>query len=206
MLPEKCRGLSSSVPGDPDLQIVVGADPDLHSTALVAVFWSLSRGFLGIQGAEVLRVPPCDKGRSAVRRMVGVLCSAADAWGSPDALAVESQQVYRGKAYRADDLLCLAHVSGAILGTLAGNTTHVYLPTPADWKGQVSKAIHHARVLSRLDIAYDMKGTGGGRYGVPRMGWGDFKPADYMHLVDALGLAIYAGERLSASARVRPGQ
>ncbi len=81
--------------------------------------------------------------------------------GAPfDLLVLEWPQIYRekkqtkrdafGNARRTDpnDLLWVAAVAGIVLTTV--HATDVLMQRPGDWKGQVPKSIHNARVIARL--------------------------------------------------------
>lgn len=67
-------------------------------------------------------------------------------------VTVESQQVYVGKAFRANDLVRLAHVGGAAaqLFVLLCPQADLKMPLPRDWKGEVPKDIHQSRILRKL--------------------------------------------------------
>lgn len=68
----------------------------------------------------------------------------------PDLLVHELMQVYETKRQKGDpaDLIELAGVSGAVVGTLDPRRAISYLPR--EWKGQIGKEVHHPRARSKL--------------------------------------------------------
>ncbi len=72
-------------------------------------------------------------------------------FGIPERLVIEWPQVYRlGGRAGADpnDLLGLAAVAGALCVRACDPVVNTY--KPAEWKGQVPKEVHHARILRFL--------------------------------------------------------
>lgn len=67
-----------------------------------------------------------------------------------DVLVLEVPQVYRAGQQKGDpdDLLQLAGVDGCVVGLVGADTVRAYLPR--EWKGQVPKEIHNARVMKEL--------------------------------------------------------
>jgi hypothetical protein len=63
---------------------------------------------------------------------------------------IEKPQVYQGALQKGDpnDLIDLAILVGAVYGQLLAD--HVLLPTPAQWKGQAPKPVHHERIRKRV--------------------------------------------------------
>lgn len=72
------------------------------------------------------------------------------AFGRADELVLEVPQVYHQRFQKGDqsDLIEVAGVAGALSSVLAADRHYGYLPR--QWKGQVPKEIHNARVLSKL--------------------------------------------------------
>jgi hypothetical protein len=68
----------------------------------------------------------------------------------PDVLVVEVPQVYSWRGQKGDqaDLIELAGVDGALVGTIEHKTGISYLPR--QWKGQVPKEVMNARVEAKL--------------------------------------------------------
>lgn len=108
-------------------------------------------------------------------------CSATLSGVDYDQLVIEWPQIYphaRGKGQDPNDLLCVAGVVGAILGETWRDAEYIKLVHPADWKGQVPKKIHNARVLQRLSAEE--------RTRLPDL------PASKLHnAIDAIGLGLW---------------
>lgn len=104
-----------------------------------------------------------------------------------DTLVVERPQAYSALKSKADpnDLITLALVAGAAIG--AHGWHHLRTPSPAEWKGQTPKEIHHPRILAalapaELEILELVKA-----------------PASLQHNVrDAVGLGLWAHGRRTA--------
>lgn len=97
---------------------------------------------------------------------------------------IERPQVYREAHWKGDpnDLIDVAIVVGALASQATGN---VVLVRPHDWKGNVPKTIHNARIKRALDPAErdTLKACGA--------------PAGLLHnVVDAVGLGLHALGRL----------
>lgn len=69
---------------------------------------------------------------------------------NPDTLVIEFPQVYATRYQKGnqDDILQLAGVVGALVHSIEAAVTILY--RPREWKGQVPKDIHNARVLASL--------------------------------------------------------
>ena len=184
--------------------LFIGADPDLHTSALAAVD---SDGH--VVALEVFRSKG-ETGREAVVEMAKIIAAFGNQVAFDDqVIAVESQEIYRGAGQKADtknpdDLLCLATVSGVLLGMLQGfhKTKIAYLPKPKEWKGDVPKAIHQARTCTKLEWGYKQFKD----HCVPT----DFpdntllhvldiiekiRQSDWKHVLDAIGLALWAKDK-----------
>ncbi len=68
----------------------------------------------------------------------------------PDKLVIEWPQVYTRAKSKGDpnDMLPVAAVAGIVIASLSADV--VLTPRPAEWKGQVPKDVHNARVMRRL--------------------------------------------------------
>lgn len=66
----------------------------------------------------------------------------------PLTVVVEHPQYYPRSKVDPNSLIKLAFTVGAAVRHF--DPTHVVTPTPREWKGQVPKEIHNARVLARL--------------------------------------------------------
>lgn len=122
---------------------ILAIDPSLSCTG-----WAL-----GVDGG-LLRcgVVPTRAGAPTNERMVAA--AAALSRYEPDLVVVEWPQIYQhGRAKKGarvdpNDMLLIAGVVGALLHAL--DAPAVLAPRPANWKGQVPKAIHNARVLAGM--------------------------------------------------------
>lgn len=122
------------------------------------------------------------------------------------ACAVEGQEIYRGmsKTRSPEDILKLGPISGAAISCLhlLWPATEIYMPQPKQWKGQVPKRAHQARILQACGMEYATAGGANG-YCFPTkghenvVGAADINQGDWKHVVDAIGLAMYARQRHS---------
>jgi hypothetical protein len=122
------------------------------------------------------------------------------------AVAVEAQEIYQfgtGRTANPKSIMYLATVAGMALAAHS-RAFHLFFPTPQAWKGSVPKIIHQARILSKCGWKYEKVGTLDNGYCYPvdvPIGLGDFKKTDWKHLVDAIGLALYAKEQYELAVR-----
>lgn len=162
---------------------VLGIDPDTQASGWV--LWQgeapLAYGLIRTSG-----------------RLRGYSCAAAQAEGTillkrflrmdpPDLVVVEAQQHYPGSPVNANDLISLAACAGALIGSVASELApegRILTPLPAEWKGQVPKAIHHKR------LAKDLEKLQGARFDGEPIPKGRFK-----EVADALGLALWGLRR-----------
>ena len=179
-----------------DAPIVLGIDPDTRHTAMVLA-----------SAAEVFQVyvirASSDTEESSTLRMIKCLAPAFEALArKADAIVVEGQQIYTGKsAASTDSILCLAQVAGALVAyaNLTFPDKIIWMPKPSQWKGNVPKLVHHARVLSHYGIDYETGNDFCYPSGCSRAaripGYGKTKKSDWKHLGDALGLALWGAVR-----------
>jgi hypothetical protein len=194
---------------DAPKDLILAFDPDTHHTGVAVVDTDGRPVFVG-----VCSVPAKFKGAEAVCEMVKVLRNIL--W--PEVLAerivagsvivaivVEGQEITysarSGKNPRS--LLPVAQIAGAALAVHAMIDRQLFLPYPAEWKGQVPKQIHQARICNKLGWAYELVGdkvTGYARpTGMPAMyvaGAAKLNPGDWKHVMDAIGLGMWAALKL----------
>lgn len=127
----------------------LAVDPGLTCTGWSR--WALRRGsapYLLCAGY----VPPVKaRGPAGWLEVASFLLERVAGWGV-DILVVETMQLYaRGKGGPgvADDLLELQGIAGAVAATF--RNADVYGVLPAEWKGQVPKAVTLARVEALLE-------------------------------------------------------
>lgn len=173
----------------------LGVDPDTRCTAFAVVE---DGKFIG---AWVARSPA-----GGIQLQLAALADIPLAFqvGSPwfARAAVERPHIAGRTHARPDDLLALslaAGGAGAVLQALGAiHPQGLFLPTPGAWKGQVPKHIQQARTCRRLGWEPEIRATGRGRYCVPHglaQGvWGvvDLRTSDWKHVMDAVGLALWA--------------
>jgi hypothetical protein len=94
-------------------------------------------------------------------------------------LVIEMPQVYRTGQARLKDVTELAFSAGAI----AARYENVIRYLPAEWKGQVPKNIHQARIMAALTQS-ERKILDG------------IKKKDLQHILDAIGLGLFHLGRL----------
>lgn len=176
----------------------IGIDPDLHH---VAVAWITvdDAGSLVLGDIHVIERKK-RKGETAFEAATGIipdalfLAAMTSGTGGVEAVAVEGQRQYPDSKVRPNDLIALAQVAGAATAfSRRTNTKNVrawlYMPLPQDWKGQVPKKIHQARVLRRVGLTPEGKAD----YCFPKEKVGLLaRVSDWKHASDAVGLALYA--------------
>ena len=192
---------------------VLGFDPDLHNAGLAII--EDARGprsvgpLLVVRLLHVVQVDKNLKGDQAVRAMVAalphrsphddrVIVRTVNGWDGFDYrhAIVEGQESYRGKGNGAstpDVLIRLAHVAGAAAREYAGT-----IVAPKVWKGSIPKEVKQARICSRLGWTYEVRAgwvepTGAGPAAFPHI-----KGKQWSHVVDAIGLALWKIEQLTA--------
>lgn len=187
------------------MMIAVGIDPDTKSTGIATV-QSYNGGFQILQ-VRLARA----KGRLAADRRVemaksllaSINCETLDIGYLPTAVAVEWMKL-RPREKRPNDIVNLNGIAGMCVAASALlYPEYLFTPIPQEWKGTVPKKIHQARILSRLHLMPDLtyqKGYGTGS--VP--GSADIPKSMRTHVIDALGLAVWALDPLGPvhSARI----
>lgn len=195
--------------------IFYGIDPDLHVPALACIERPAHVGGARLVWAGIAHRTPDDfRGAMALE---DAACAGADVRGAtgrakPTSLAVvacEMPKKYPGSKVRPQDLIHLAASAGIWAGYVAQQSSAkviaVEFPYAQDWKGSVPKYAHQARICKRMGWDYSLAGTlRSGRYCVPSISSlpdaaAAVKAADWKHVLDALGLALWAYDRTWAS-------
>ena len=135
---------------------VVSVDPGLrHCGVAIWKDGELAGALLSRNQEKKARGAVCWVGMaSEVYNDVTSVLSQPSFGGEIDALVIEYPQVYATRFQKGDqmDLIELAAVAGAVQAEFVGVNERVsYLPK--DWKGQVPKEIHNARVEAKLSDA-----------------------------------------------------
>lgn len=173
--------------------IVLGIDPDLHSTALAG--WDMKKRVVTFVG--VIRVSEKLKGREAAVAMCQELAKYPL---DDDVVVIEGQEIRYTARKGADpqDIVNLAVVAGGAASQAKGR---VLMPSPSQWKGSIPKAVHQARVLGKLGWPSETVGRSTRAYTRPTggfegvLGAKDLGKEDWKHVVDAIGLAMWGGAK-----------
>lgn len=185
----------------------LGIDPDTTDTAFA---WWEKDGPVSAHVAHVVRkkgVTGADiliHTAHEIRRAATYHRSSTLKW--PVVVAVEGQQIDGRKAKPAS-LFQLAQVAGMCISHVQERYQRddltLYIPTPTEWKGQVPKHAHQARLYDDLGWGYEVIG---GRKGSTQKGsyarpldppkeFNHIKAGQWKHVGDALALAKWAYEQ-----------
>lgn len=184
----------------------LGIDPDLHHTGVGVA--SRTEVF----EALTISAPRNLKGQDAVLIMAGLVGQTIEGFFARAYLrkrpithvAVEGQTIYRGKTKNPMDILRLGQVAGAcVAAALAVSPVYreliefAEIPEPRDWKGQVPKTIHQARVLRYYNQFGDLwkwETPDDKRQGVKvlKSPLGALPQNRWKHALDGIGLARWA--------------
>lgn len=198
------------------MNVAIGVDPDTTKTALAIV---------DLNGPSVLAVYVMrQKGkreRQASIRMAEIAAGIVkhhafvkDEIFPPvewvKAVAIEGQELYLPKSGKGKDsqgtknprsILWLAPISGIWMGLLKllFPDAAMFFPAPSGWKGQTPKQIHHNRIGKKLGWEMENHGSKDKGYAAPvdvniPVG-SDIIESDWKHIMDAIGLALWAGEQ-----------
>lgn len=178
------------------MKYALGIDPSVSDLSIG--LWG-PKGPVEVMVVHIPRKRVTESEQSQVR-MARALHKIRPAFAIATAVAIEGQQV-DGRGARPADLFTLAHTTGAALAWCVQNypEAHIMVPTPTEWKGQVAKYAHQARLFKDLGWDYTLHGTGKKRYARPVS-----VPLDFQHVTgpqwkdaaDALLLARWAYDQL----------
>lgn len=183
----------------------MGIDPDMHDLPVVVIDDSEVPQVMAI---DIIKVDHKFTDRAALVEMVHqmakyriakyqIACSVCLC----KALAVEGQELYQfgdAKTKNPKSIMFLATVAGmALYNFYNAPDMKLFFPTPHDWKGGVPKSIHQARTLKRLGWEYGQVESKANGYSYPLnppSQFAHFKRGQWKHIVDAIGLALWARE------------
>lgn len=187
--------------------VYIGIDPDLHDTAIAVV-----DSFGQVIGLECATTPARLRADKAVVAMsaaiLGVMKHHVSIYPNIAAVAIEGQTINFKMTRDPGSIIKLAHVTGCAVNAVAAarspHVTHIYIPQPREWKGQVPKHIHHERICNRLGWECEIHGSKASRYGVPTNAsvGAQLKTAQWKHALDAVGLASWVAGKQSREERV----
>jgi hypothetical protein len=151
---------------------VIGIDPGTSGTALAA--WDKTGPFAG----ELIRAKGGVAGLAYRMDRSSGLFDSNGHLVVPDLVVVEGQQIDRRSKSKAN-ILTLAQAAGIAMAWAARNYPGVpiLVPTPTEWKGQVAKHAHQARLYSDLGWGYTIVGSGKARYARP-----ESPPPEFSHI------------------------
>ena len=181
----------------------LGVDPDTKATGLALATCTLPLREVAPQEIEIKlvasataegmdarrRLPPMAKAlRESIADLVDHLSPALD-------MIVVEGVAHRKNDPRPDNIIQLGVVQGLAMGAaliFEGETgpisdPQLRMPLPVEWKGTMGKADHHALLLRRMHLKKTLKGVPGAE---------DMKPAHRIHVIDAIGLAVWGLEQL----------
>lgn len=177
-----------------ETMLAIGVDPDTKHSGWAAV-QSFNGGFQIVQ-VGLIRA----KGRTAADRRAPMaesllLTLLQDALPyPPTALALEWQHL-RGSSAKEKNPGAIVELCGFAGMALQAfierwEFEYVFTPTPSDWKKSVPKHVHQSRICSRLGITTELRAKDGEKNFAP--GAADIPPSMRSHVIDALGLALWA--------------
>ncbi len=191
-------------------RLSIGVDPDLHATAM-ALVRGVEGGLAQVQAVHVFRGEKTFKGHDAILDMIDELLMVPDVlhhWGvDPQAIvrvAIERPSLVRRvgvrKHARPDDIVNLTMVAGAAAFSLQASLDRgtLFLPHPSEWKGQVPKRVHQARMWRSLHVTYELRGSDTNGYVVPMgllQSCNIERDSEWKHASDAVGLALWGLEQ-----------
>jgi hypothetical protein len=96
-----------------------------------------------------------------------------------------------------DDILHLGQVIGVLMGSFSSVVENLHLVQPVKWKKQMTKEIHHPRILGHLKMPY--KKLTSTHYPehhseLSQYSGDKVNPGDFSDINDSIGLALYGAE------------
>jgi len=190
--------------------VILGIDPGLHTTAL-AVYCpgTVSNGPPGVRYVGVICGDESLKNREAALDMaISIVDTDLDLGGWRwTRLVVEGQHLDgRDSKVPPSDLINLSLVSGACVARF-GPGCVVDWPLPSTWKGSAKKVPHHEDLCKKLGWTFTHRGRGKSKMVVPTPSYSvpgvdTLEEADWLHVLDAIGLALWAHESTARQDRI----
>ena len=194
------------------MNLFIGVDPDLHTTPFAVI--DENGRLLFLEMSVIFKKFKAE--RAVINQqdsMIDVVAAFAFQKEDVKAFAVESQNVtYTGRTGKnPQDMIPIAQVAGGASMLLAG-ALHVpdefrFMPRPSEWKGNVPKQIHHARICKLLGWECQKRGSlRNGGYCRPLLDESNpfqklevlYGISAWKHFMDAIGLAFYAKDAYRA--------
>ena len=174
------------------MKLYCGIDPDTKNTA-IAIITEDGR----LYDWAIVKTPSKVKGEEALPYLAKAFKSVALPYCA--VCCVEGQRIYRNSQAAPNTIITLANAAGVCLSWAVDNADKVCLAAPQEWKGTVPKPIHQARILRKAGWGAKKKSG----YSVPILQdsqidgpIGKIKDSEWKHLVDAIGLAHFARDRV----------
>lgn len=202
--------------------LFIGCDPDLHNTSFAVVDEAKV-----LRGVFVAKVPKEIKGRDALVPAAVAIKNLFDESEHPSdfprawheqvgCVAIESQELAYSAAAGVPpgDVALIADVSGAAtsFGIILWKCP-MLRPAPQAWKGSRPKQVHQMHICDLQKWEYTKHGgkKQSRAYVVPKfpdgyppvLGVEPLLQSDWKHVMDAIGLALYAKERYDYVNRVK---
>lgn len=185
-------------------QVVIGIDPDLRRVGIGAVDVETRKAVYVAVPKVFSDKTEADAVREIVPQLRGCISDVMKALGHPLCMGVvvEGQEIAYSAQQGANprSILVLAQVAGALLCEAGYEVTKekILFPKPIEWKGNVPKPIHQARVYNTLGWEYEQtkEYTRPTNVGPEVMGADALNKSDWKHVGDALGLALWGIEKL----------
>ena len=181
--------------------ITLGIDPDTKNTG-IALVRAIDPTLASRAKFKVLQVgvATVDAKLSVAQRLIEMSQSISFAarvmdtrFRSVNRISVEGQDAYAGSKQhkRPNDLIHLAVVAGMATGVAQEvfrifTTPDLWIPKPAEWKGQVEKKAHQRRILASVGLTEKLEGIPGAA---------GMTATQRGHVIDAIGLAVWVAKR-----------
>ena len=180
---------------------VIAIDPDLHTVGMAGIRLDI-HGSLWVGATHVskeLKGQQCSA--QVFNEAYEVLAKANMKQGLRPLVVVEGQRIRTAagaETKNPQSIVELATAAGACVGAARAYFPDcpVMIVEPAAWKGTVPKLIHHKRICHHLGWSFESLKTYIKPLDPTCDEVGEVKPADYKHILDAIGMAQWARDRI----------